>query len=246
MSCRREPVFCELEAGTIRLHQDMGRTLAYDDEKWSPARAAPIRKLADRPDIAADDASVVAKLRAGDRQAFEELVRRHGPGLLRASRRIMRNEEDARDCVQETFLAAHRSIDQFEGRASLGAWLRRIAVNAALMKLRARRSRPEVPIDEFLPSYDESSFREGPRRTHSLTPLQLLERNDTRKIVRSAIDELPENYRIVLLLRDIEGYTTAETAELLQATPGAIKVRAHRARTALKELLAPLFDEDLR
>ena len=114
------------------------------------------------------------------------------------------------------------------------------------MKLRARRSLPEASIEDLLPHYDDLGFREGPRPIHSLGPDELLERDDTRKIVRAAMDRLPESYRTVLLLRDIEGYSTAEAAELLQSTPGAVKVRVHRGRTALKQLLSPLFEEDLR
>ena len=219
--------------------------MARDDEEGGRA-ADPEAGPPSSPRDPEDEAVLVAALRAGDAGAFERLVRSQGPRLLAVARRILRSEEDARDCLQETFLAAHRSLAQYEGRAPLAAWLRRIAVNSALMRLRARRARPETTIDELLPVYDAYGLRAGPTRTHDLTPEELLRRTDTRKLVHQALDELPDGYREVLLLRDIEGYSTAETAELLQATPGAVKVRVHRARSALKALLAPLFEEDLR
>ena len=164
--------------------------------------------------------------------------------LLSVARRIVRSEEDARDCVQETFLSAYRKIGDFEERSRLRTWLHRIVTNAALMKLRARKPVSEAPLDRGTPSYDVDGFRDGPRRANSYSPEELLMRADTRKQVHFAIDRLPESYRTVLLLRDIEGYNTQEVAVSLATTEGNVKVRLHRARTALKELLTPLFEED--
>lgn len=183
-------------------------------------------------------------LRAGDPAAFEKLVRHYGPRLLAVTRRIVRDEEDARDCVQDAFLAVHRKLADFEGRASFGSWLHRIATNAALMRLRARRARPEDPVDPGAPEYDRFGFRIGPTRESERTPEELLDRAGTHRRVRAAIDALPESYRTVLLLRDIEGFSTREAAEALGASEAAIKVRLHRARNALKALLEPLFEEE--
>ena len=190
------------------------------------------------------ESELVARLQAGDEAAFEQMVRTHGPRLLAVARRILRAEEDARDCVQEAFLSAHRSIGGFEQRSRLGTWLHRIVTNAALMKLRSRQSRPEEPAAVGAPSYDEHGFRVGPTQTNTATPEELLRRDGARKLVRSAIEQLPDGYRVVLLLRDIEGYDTRETAEQLQTTEGAVKVRLHRARNALREKLQSLFEED--
>jgi RNA polymerase sigma-70 factor (ECF subfamily) len=110
--------------------------------------------------------------------AFDQLVRTHGPRLLAVARRLVRNEEDARDCVQEAFLSAHRSIERFEGRSRISTWLHRIVTNAALMKLRSRQHQVELPIDPLLPTFDLEGFREGPRRANSLTPEELLQRAD--------------------------------------------------------------------
>jgi RNA polymerase sigma-70 factor (ECF subfamily) len=158
------------------------------------------------------------------------------------ARRFLGNEEEAQDAVQDAFLSAYRSLDRFEGEARLSTWLHRIVVNAALMRLRGRRRRPEEPIEKLLPRFDTTGTTlEFPREWQA--PAQrLLERKETRSIVRDNIEKLPFGYRAVLLLRDIEERDTDETARLLGLTAGAVKVRLHRARLALRTLLAAVFD----
>ena len=187
-----------------------------------------------------DERQLVARLRVGDDASYEQLVRTYGGRMLAVARRLVRNEEDARDCVQEAFLQAFRNIEKFEQRASLGSWLHRIVVNAALMKLRARARRPEESIEDLLPQFDADGQRTGPEAELAVS-LELLESREVREAVRRSIDQLPDGYRNVLLIRDIEGYDTEETAKLLGLTPGAVKTRLHRARTALKSLLAPVI-----
>lgn len=184
---------------------------------------------------------LIQRLRAGDEDAYHELLHIYGGRLLVIARRLMRNEEDARDCVQETFLSAFRSIDRFEAKARLGTWLHRIVVNACLMRLRARKRKPEELVDPQTPQFDEYGFRNGPTGMSPLSVEDLLEHAEVREKVLKAIDSLPENYRIVLLLRDIEELNTAETAEKLGMTPGAVKVRLHRARLALGEQVESLW-----
>lgn len=193
---------------------------------------------------AEEDGRLLARLRAGEPRAFEDLVRRHGGRLLAVARRMLRDEEEARDCVQEAFLSAHRALGEFEGRARLGTWLHRIVTNAALMKLRSRARRPEQSIEEHLPRYDDYGFLIGPEDTTPLGADELLAREGVAARVREAIDRLPESYRTVLMLRDIEELDTEETARLLDITPGAAKVRLHRARTALKSMLQDVFREE--
>jgi RNA polymerase sigma-70 factor (ECF subfamily) len=185
-----------------------------------------------------DERELVARLQVGDGASYEQLVRTYGGRMLAVARRLVRNEEDARDCVQEAFLQAFRNIEKFEQRASLGSWLHRIVVNAALMKLRARARRPEESIEDLLPQFDADGQRPEPALAVSL---ELLESREAREAVRRSIDQLPDGYRNVLLIRDIEGYDTEETAKLLGLTPGAVKTRLHRARTALKTLLEPVM-----
>jgi RNA polymerase sigma-70 factor (ECF subfamily) len=189
----------------------------------------------------ASDAALVAGLRAGEEGAFEHLVRTYGGRLLAVTRRLLGHEEDARDAVQETFLRAFRSLGSFEGGSLLSTWLHRIAVNTALMKLRSRKRKPEEPIEGLLPAFrDDGHFSER-FQAWTEAPDEEAARREHEQMVRRAIDRLPEQYRTVLLLRDIEELGTAEVADQLGVTPNAVKLRLHRARQALRTLLAPQF-----
>jgi len=150
-----------------------------------------------------DEDALLAGLRAGDDQAYERMVRAYGGRLLAVAQRILRNEEDARDAVQTAYLSAFRSIERFEGGCRLSTWLHRIVVNAALMKLRSRRRRPEESIEPLLPTFVDDGHHALQFATWEGADA-LLERSETRQLVRDAIDRLPESYRTVLVLRDIE------------------------------------------
>jgi len=188
-----------------------------------------------------DEATLVAQLRAGDESAFEQVVRAYGGRLLAVARRIVGTEEDARDVVQDAFLNAFRSLDRFEGNAKLSTWLHRIVVNAALMKLRTRKRKPEQSIETLLPAFMDDGHHEERFKSLEEPVDKLMERAENREIVRKQIDALPESYRTVLVLRDIEGLDTEETANVLGLSVNATKIRLHRARQALRTLLAPHF-----
>src|SRR5262249_11489377 len=150
-------------------------------------------------------------------------------------------EEEARDALQEAFVSAFKSIGRFEGGSRLSTWLHRIAVNAALMRIRSKKREPEEPIEALLPRFDDTGHHTVEIRDWSDGAGALLERRENRAVVRAAIDRLPETHRTVLVLRDIEELDTAETAKLLGSTENAVKVRLHRARQALRTLLDPHF-----
>lgn len=188
-----------------------------------------------------DDRQLLTSLRAGDEQAFELLVRVYGGRMLAVARRFVRNDEDAQDVVQSAYLNAFRSVGQFEGNCQVSTWLHRIVVNTALMKLRSRRRKPERSIDELLPSFQEDGHHVEQFSDWCAPADELMERSQTRAIVRSCIDRLPQNYREVLMLRDIEELSTEESARMLSMTPTAVKVRLHRARQALSTLLRHEF-----
>src|SRR5262245_9731286 len=188
-----------------------------------------------------DDDTLLAGLRAGDEQAFETLVRIYGGRMLAVARRFVRNDDDAQDIVQAAYLSAFRSVGQFEGECLLGSWLHRIVVNTALMKLRSRRRKPETPIDQLLPGFQEDGHHVEQFADWCAPADELIERAETRAIVRACIDRLPDNYREVLILRDIEELSTDESARALRMTPTAVKVRLHRARQALSTLLRKEF-----
>lgn len=180
---------------------------------------------------------LLERLRGGEESAFSELVRANMAMMLGTARRILRSEDEARDAVQEAFLQAFRGLDRFQGEAPLSAWLRRIAINASLMRLRARRRRPEIAVEELLPRFRDDGHRVDPGDSWAPSAIAEIEREETRAFVREQIDRLPEQYRSVLLLRDIEDLDTQEAAAVLGITPGAAKVRLHRARQALRALL---------
>ena len=185
--------------------------------------------------------ALLARLRVGEDTAFEELVRAYTSRLLAVARRILGSQEEAKDAVQETFLAAFQSLDRFRGEANLGTWLSRIAVNQCLMKLRSRRRKPEQSIEDLLPTFLPDGHQVRETALWEVSTDTQVERNEVFALVRQAIDQLPANYRTVLLLRDIEELSTEEVARMLGVTANTIKVRLHRARQALRTLLEPHF-----
>ena len=165
------------------------------------------------------------------------MVRTYGGRLLATAQRILGNEDDARDALQDAFVSAFRSIDRFAGGAKLSTWLHQIVINASLMKLRSRRRHPEEPIEPLLPLFAEDGHHASPFPSWGEGADVAIERSETRAMVREAIQRLPETYRTVLVLRDIEEVDTSETARLLGVSTNVVKTRLHRARQALKTLL---------
>jgi RNA polymerase sigma-70 factor, ECF subfamily len=193
-----------------------------------------------------DDAMLIERLKAGEEQAFEELVRTFGGRLLAVARRYVRTEEDAQDVLQSAYLNAFRALERFEGSCQLSTWLHRIVVNTALMKLRTRRRRPEESIEDLLPSFQDDGHHVEQFSDWSSQADTLLEQRQARATVRACIGRLPDNYREVLVLRDIEELSTQEVAASLGMTTTAVKVRLHRARQALSTLLRRELDASSR
>jgi RNA polymerase sigma-70 factor, ECF subfamily len=189
------------------------------------------------------DEALLVRLRAGEDEAYDELVRLAGGWMLALARRMLGREDDAQDAVQDAFLSAFKSLENFDERSQFTTWLHRIVVNACLMKLRTRRRKPERPISDFLPRFLPDGHQEFPTQSWKPDAAAGIERDELRTLLRSKIDELPEPFREVLLLRDIEELDTEATASLLGTTPSAVKTRLHRARQALRTLLEPHFAE---
>lgn len=171
----------------------------------------------------------------------EQLVRAHIGWMLALANRLLNDRALAEDAVQDAFIAAFRGLPGFAGRSSLKTWLHRITVNAALMLLRKRERLAEQSIDELMPVFDETECRVEPAWSTTRSVEEVLQSHDSRERVLTAIARVPDTYRVVLQLRDIEGYDTAEVAKLLEISESNVKVRLHRARAALKKLLEPLF-----
>jgi RNA polymerase sigma-70 factor (ECF subfamily) len=188
-----------------------------------------------------DDAILLARIRAGDKTACAECIERHSHGVYRLALRLMKDEREAEDVMQETFLNAFKMVQTFDGRSRLSTWLYRIAYNAALMRF--RRARPETIW------VDDPALYEGEISTPTelfdwcCLPEQDFETAEARAEVEQAIHELPEKLRVVFVLRELEDLSTEETAEALSVSIEVVKTRLHRARLWLRERLAAYFTE---
>ena len=200
------------------------------------ADLAPIQNVP-VAETAFDDPKFVARLKSGDAAAFERLVRDNSPRLLIVARRFLPVEADALDALQDAFLSAYKALPAFDGNSRVSTWLHRIVVNACLMKIRSRSRRPETQVSDDLPILESgANASRGGKQLTSAAELAA-QRAETRELVRKTIEELPEAYRTVLLLRDIEEFDTDQVARMMELSAGAVKTRLHRARLALRELL---------
>lgn len=173
--------------------------------------------------------------------SFEGIVRDNIAWMLAVARRILRDRDLSQDAVQNAFAKIHQNLGGFEGRSSLKTWMHRILVNEALMLLRKQKRSNEQSIDPLLPEFDANGCRIDGPFTNSETSEDQLQAKQRREIVKEKIDELPDQYRIVLVLRDIEELSTSDVAEALDLSEANVKVRLHRARAALKKLLEPIM-----
>ncbi len=175
----------------------------------------------------------------------EAFVRAYIGWMLALAERLLGDRALAEDVVQESFMRAFDGLASFEGRATVESWLHRITVNAALSKLRQLRRRAEQSIDEHLPEFDSYDCRIEAPWSQLASAEEIMESEDRRRRVYETIGRLPDSYRLVLQLRDIEGYDTKEVAEILELSVSNVKVRLHRARAALKKLLEPVLREEV-
>lgn len=192
-----------------------------------------------------EDTALLEALRGGDPAALETLMRVYAPRVYRLAHGITRNEADAEEVVQDVFVTVFRKHDTFEGRSALGSWIYRVTANAALNKRRGKRSEVEMPLETVLPTFKPDGHREGERELvladWSGTPETELLSAESRAVLRGAIDALPEHYRAVLVLRDVEGLSNEEVAEVVGESVASVKSRLHRARMALREQLTRHF-----
>ncbi|HEY1948726.1 MAG TPA: RNA polymerase sigma factor [Bryobacteraceae bacterium] len=186
-----------------------------------------------------DESPLVVRAKAGDVEAFSDLVRHYDRRVFRMAKQITQNDDDAEDVLQETFLKAYTHLDDFQGNSKFYTWLVRIAVNEALMKLRKRRSDRTVPLDEPIDTGEDEMIREiavwdeNPEETYS--------REELATVLDQAVQSLKPAYRTVFVLRDIEEMSIEETAEALGLSISAVKSRLLRARLQLREKLTRQF-----
>jgi RNA polymerase sigma-70 factor (ECF subfamily) len=186
-----------------------------------------------------DEMALVHAAKRGDLEAFSQLVNRYDRNIFRIAQHITHNEEDAQDVVQDAFLKAYQNLEQFQENSKFYTWLVRIAVNEALMKLRKRRTDRTVSLDEDVETEEGSMPREV--ADWSPNPEQLYGQSELGDILRKTVQGLPPGFRTVFVLRDVEGLSTEETAEMLGLSVPAVKSRLLRARLQLRERLARYF-----
>jgi RNA polymerase sigma-70 factor (ECF subfamily) len=186
--------------------------------------------------------ALVHAAKEGDVGAFEQLLRRNQAMVFRVAQHITGSREDAEEVAQEAFLKAFQNLERFEERSRFSTWVTRITVNTALRRIRSRRGHETVPLHEDDPNdpsalpEEVADWRPGPE--------QIYGRRELRAILTRALAGLPQHYSTVFLLRDVEGFSTAETAEALGLSPTAVKARLLRARLQLRQRLDPYFRRD--
>jgi RNA polymerase sigma-70 factor (ECF subfamily) len=190
------------------------------------------------------DRELVRDINAGRHDRFYELVKRYEKSLYNFGLRMCDNPSDAEDMVQDTFLNVYRYIGGFRHETKFKNWLYRVATSACLKKKRRSKYAPdrELSLDEFLPSDESSVSVDLPRWASQ--PLDQVLDDELGEVIQQALLELPEKYRLVIVLRDVEGFNTQETAEILNLSAANVKVRLHRARLFLRSALKTYHETD--
>lgn len=179
-----------------------------------------------------------------DFDAFSRLMEKYQDKVWRLARGITRSDSDAEDVLQDVFLTVFRKLDSFEGRSSFSSWLYRVAANASYMKLRSRKGTLPYAPEELAPLIDRSdddrdfAWINGPEDT--------LGSKEAMSVINGAVESLPEEYRVVVVLREIEGFNNREIADMLGLTVPAVKSRLHRARLFLRKKLIDFFESDVK
>lgn len=196
------------------------------------------------PETVRQDQQLVEALLRGEERGVEELVDRYAGWIRRVACRILADEAEADEVTQDVLLSVVRKIQTFRGDAALSSWIYRIAVNAAYQRLRSRRSRAEVSLGSFSPAFDPEGRHAEPVTDWSSEVEDPAVAAEVRGAIEQALARLPDDYRIVVVLRDVEGLPNNEVAQALGLTVAAVKSRLHRARLFLREQLADLFPPD--
>jgi RNA polymerase sigma-70 factor (ECF subfamily) len=196
-------------------------------------------------DSGAADVDLLASLSRGEVGALKALAERYGSMIYRLAFGVTRNQADAEEVLQDVLLTLSRKSGSFEGRSALGSWIYRITTNAALNKRRGKRPELETSLEELLPTFKADGHRAGDRTyilaDWSQNPEEELLSAERRRVLERAIDRLPDHYRAVLVLRDVEELTNEEVAALLDESVSSVKSRLHRARMVLREELTRVF-----
>lgn len=188
----------------------------------------------------ASDIEIVQRVIGGDTASFELIMRRYNRRLYRIARSVLHNDADAEDVVQDAYVRAYQHLDRYQGRGAFSAWLARIAVNEALGRLRGAEARTQVSFDA--PEESEEANYMANLNSTLPSPEMNAARGEVRRLLESAIDALPDAYRMTFIMCGVEEMSIAETAECLDIEPATVKTRYHRARKILQQQLSSLVD----
>ncbi|MFQ5671919.1 MAG: RNA polymerase sigma factor [Nitrospinales bacterium] len=186
---------------------------------------------------------LVRDLKKGDLKAFDEFVERYQKKVYALAFNMTHNPMDSQDVVQEVLLTIFRKIGTFQGKSAFSSWVYRITLNAVYMKLRSRKKQQTVSLDDMLPNFNHSGYHQEKIRDWSQNSESLLFSNETREVIQSAVNLLPEKEKVVFILRDVEELSTEKVSEILDLTVPAVKSRLHRARLFLRKKLSNYFEE---
>jgi RNA polymerase sigma-70 factor (ECF subfamily) len=186
-----------------------------------------------------DDADVVTRVLAGEKELFEILMRRHNQTLYRVIRGYLRDDDEIRDTMQNTYLKAFDKLYQFQGNAAFSTWLIRIGINEALLRLKAIKKGKVI----YLAADDVGAERLDRIPDKSINAEKVIIRQEVQQLMEHAIDNLPEKYRVIYVMKEVEGLSNVQIAECLDLTEANVKVRLFRARTILKNILLGLSED---
>jgi RNA polymerase sigma-70 factor (ECF subfamily) len=186
------------------------------------------------------DLDLINEFKEGNNSAFEELVSRYSEKAYHLAYRFTRNQEDAEEVLQDVFVTVYKKIDGFEGKSSFSSWLYRVTVNAGLMKIRKRKQDRSVAMDDILPQIENAiSLKNAEYQNADVNTY----RKQLTKAMEEAIEKLPDDYRPVFILRDVDGLTSKEVSKILNLSIPAVKSRLHRSRLMLRKKLCPMYAE---
>jgi len=191
-----------------------------------------------------NDFDLIQAINSGQTEKFHDLVKRYEQKLYNFSLRMCRNPSDAEDMIQDTFLNVFKYLKNFRHETKFKNWLYKVAASTCIKKRRKSKFAPEkeLSLDEFLPNDETEKPEHVPE--WALLPLDKLLNEELSSVINQTILALPKKYRVVIVLRDIEGFSTAETAQILNLSPSNVKVRLHRARLYLRDKLKGYFEND--
>lgn len=194
-----------------------------------------------QPHSLSENADLIERIRAGETELFLDLVRPYERSVYLLAYSVLKNEADAEDAAQETVLKAFKYLDQLTSAEKFKSWLLQIAMNEARMRRRKNRSHLYESIDEGMETEESDDFMPRQLADWREIPSDVLERKEVREQLNKALYDLPEKYREIFLLRDVQRLDEEEAAEVLGISKAAAKARLHRARLQLREKLAPIF-----